>query len=697
MKLTAVGYSDAIQPDYAEARRALGALLAPGQTFELRALPYGRSQVCRSANEAIKAIEEFRHSSGIYYTLNPCRPDLDGSAKDVDITCRRLFLVDIDPERPREASSNDHEKTAAKGVALAVLQYLASEGWPYPAMVDSGNGYHLIYRVDLPNDKLARQWMKSILEALSKRFDTPEAKIDRSVHNASRIAKLPGTWARKGQDTPDRPHRMARLVFTPDTFVPVPLDCLQAIATPPKADEPAPASTLRLKATGGSVAAYCQAALQGECGAVALATEGRRNEVLNLAAFKLGGLIHCGVFSRDEAASQLTHAAKRAGLTDIEIRATINSGLDAGIAEPREVEGRGEAKPAAVATAAVVASGTPLIVRASSITPRKVEFLWPGRVPLGKMTTFAGQGGLGKTLVLCDLAARVSRGGELPFSGGECATAGNVLFISGEDDEDDTLVPRLMEAGADLNRVMFLSAAAQDNFTLAALDLLTSVLDQVGDVRLVVVDPPASYMGDVDDHKNAEVRSVLTPIKRWANDKRLSVIFNTHVNKGGQNAEAAARVMGSVAWVNAVRAAHMFIRDSDDPDKVLFAPIKINIAKRPKGMVYRIVEGEAGPKVEWIEEVDKTADDGLSKDRAKPRQREAAEWLVEVFTGQREIESEHFWRSAKENGISRRSLDDFRLREGWPKCRKVVPPDGSAPFWIWHVPPEWSPVDGIPF
>ena len=164
-------------------------------------------------------------------------------------------------------------------------------------------------------------------------------------------------------------------------------------------------------------------------------------------------------------------------------------------------------------TAKTLPVGSKLITWASDIKPKKVEWLWPGRIPIGKMTTFAGPGGLGKTFVLLDIATRITRGMAWPYAGGECAEPGKVLFISGEDDEDDTLVPRLIEMGADRTKIAFLSTDAHDNFTMAALKLLTDVVDQIGDVRMVAIDPPTSYLGGVDDHKNSELRALLTPLK----------------------------------------------------------------------------------------------------------------------------------------------------------------------------------------
>ena len=159
-----------------------------------------------------------------------------------------------------------------------------------------------------------------------------------------------------------------------------------------------------------------------------------------------------------------------------------------------------------------------------------------------------------------------------------------------------------------------------------------------GDVRMVVVDPPTSYMAGIDDHKNSELRSVLTPLKNWTGRVKAAVILITHVNKpGAQKAEAMNRVMGSAAWVTSVRAAFMFVPDPDDRTRQLFLPLKMNLGKKPQGMAYRIVDGDWAGKVEWLGKVDVTADQAMSKPPPRKRREVAAgEWLIERFREQRE-------------------------------------------------------------
>ena len=424
-----------------------------------------------------------------------------------------------------------------------------------------------------------------------------------------------------------------------------------------------------------------------------------RNNALYESALKLSGLVAAGALDESEVRRALERVAGQIGLgadgDPKEVGRAIDNAFAVGMQTPRDLSGVKAAKPGKAAQQQPQpAPNIPpdeLIVWAHTITPKPVHWLWPGRIPSGKMTTFAGQGGLGKTFVLCDIAARVSKGLEWPFGQGLCADEGKVLFISGEDDEDDTLVPRLIECGADLSRIAFLSAKAQESFTLAALELLTSVMDRMQDVRFVAIDPPTSYLGGVDDHKNAELRGLLTPLKNWAAKRRVAIVLNNHVNKAtGPTVDAASRVMGSVAWVNAVRSAHLFTRDQDDQDKVLMVPIKTNIGKRPPGLAYRI-EPTIGDlaRVEWIEEVHQSADDALSKQTRKPVAKDAVEVLIDMFSRQREWTSDAFWKELNQWKVTGYAFKQVKDALGLPKARKTVAPNGDV-CWTWWVPPDWQ-------
>src|SRR5690606_37816590 len=127
---------------------------------------------------------------------------------DADIIRRRWFPVDIDPVRPSGVSSNEEEHQAALARAVEISEFLGREqGWPAPVMADSGNGAHLLYRIDLPNDNESRDLVKRCLEVLDAIFSDCACAVDTANFNAARIWKMYGTTSRKGDHTEDRPHR----------------------------------------------------------------------------------------------------------------------------------------------------------------------------------------------------------------------------------------------------------------------------------------------------------------------------------------------------------------------------------------------------------------------------------------------------------------------------------------------------------
>jgi hypothetical protein len=175
---------------------------------------------------AAEAVCPDRKAKGVYFTLNPLRPDIlarrcnrvdvakeQEAAADKHVARRRWLLIDADPVRDSLISATDNEKAMAQQRALAVREFLAVLGWPAPVVGDSGNGWHLLYRIDLPADDGGL--VKGVLEALKARFDDPAVKIDGTVFNPSRICKLYGTKACKGDNVFDRPHRCSRLVEVP--------------------------------------------------------------------------------------------------------------------------------------------------------------------------------------------------------------------------------------------------------------------------------------------------------------------------------------------------------------------------------------------------------------------------------------------------------------------------------------------------
>jgi hypothetical protein len=166
----------------------------------------------RTAFEA-EALRLNAQGYNVYIVMNPIKPDFDGDAvRDPDIDYRDLLLIDLDRAGPTDCPATDTEIDAATQLADEIAGYLQAEGWGTPLRMMSGNGVHLYVPLNLPNDAASRDKVKELLEKLAGKFDTPAVQVDTCVHNASRITKIPGTIARKGEPSEGRPWRMARVL-----------------------------------------------------------------------------------------------------------------------------------------------------------------------------------------------------------------------------------------------------------------------------------------------------------------------------------------------------------------------------------------------------------------------------------------------------------------------------------------------------
>jgi len=251
----------ATRADQNKIGRALDLLHPRGSVFEIRAPNCGYdgtiSGVFNDAAVAAKAVAELDNRAlapAIYVTLNPVPPALLARASnrllkkakittgDADIECRSWFFIDVDPRRPAGISATDEEKRSARERASDVRTFLQDVlKWPAPVQNDSGNGFHLLFRINLPNDQTSRITSENALKALDFRFSDERVAIDLKVANAARIIKLPGTVSRKGDDTAERPHRRSEVLELPETLEIVTREQIETLAAmqPPAAAQTA--------------------------------------------------------------------------------------------------------------------------------------------------------------------------------------------------------------------------------------------------------------------------------------------------------------------------------------------------------------------------------------------------------------------------------------------------------------------------
>lgn len=148
------------------------------------------------------------------------------TTSDNDIVTRQWFLVDVDPKRATGVSSSDDEKNAAKKVVNNVFAYLRDLGFSEPIICDSGNGFHLLYRINIDNTDQNKMLLQKMLQVLDMYFSTPKADIDKTVFNAARITKLYGTDSKKGNSTIERPHRESCVLRSPKEIKETPYNLL---------------------------------------------------------------------------------------------------------------------------------------------------------------------------------------------------------------------------------------------------------------------------------------------------------------------------------------------------------------------------------------------------------------------------------------------------------------------------------------
>ena len=236
-----------------ECERAIK-LLHPtdGELFEIRLIGknphYAASGIFSSAETAVKALCNYQAgykkddaalNSTIYISLNPPVQDcyslaqhdkfIEGAltVSDKDIDCLNWLFIDFDPERRTGVSANEDELKLAEDKAHEVYDYLRNMDFPEPVIAMSGNGYHLMYRLDsLANNEENVKMLEDTLKAISAKFSDERVKIDVVNFNPSRICKLWGSLAQKGANTQERPHRMSYIEYTPDDIEAVPVELM---------------------------------------------------------------------------------------------------------------------------------------------------------------------------------------------------------------------------------------------------------------------------------------------------------------------------------------------------------------------------------------------------------------------------------------------------------------------------------------
>lgn len=334
-------------------------------------------------------------------------------------------------------------------------------------------------------------------------------------------------------------------------------------------------------------------------------------------------------------------------------------------------------------------------VRLSEIAERPVDWLWHQRLPLGKLTILAGDPGLGKTFLACDLVARITTGRPMPD--GTPAFQGcrhEALWVSAEDDDADTTLPRIRMLGGDCTRVHSLQfvvdAGAERSLDLNAhLEHLDGWLAEHAAVRLAVLDPLSAFLGRIDTHRNSDVRGLLSPLSKLAARRRVALLALTHLAKG-DGTTAAYRSIGSVAFIAAARSAWLVSKDAKDHDRRILTCIKSNHqSESVGGLAFRI--GPAWTGIAWEKgQIDVTADQApaaLNQTKQKETGREKAEaWLRTRMKPGEWYPAKELEKEAKALGFNvHGTLQQAREALGIVKPENVRKVDKG---WEWRLPQD---------
>jgi putative DNA primase/helicase len=329
---------------------------------------------------------------------------------------------------------------------------------------------------------------------------------------------------------------------------------------------------------------------------------------------------------------------------------------------------------------------------ASSYTMRAISWFWPGRFAIGKLAIIGGLPDKGKGLISCSLIAACTSDEiiELPCNEGR-TPKGRAIWFSAEDDIEDTVVPRLVAAGADLNKVeivgMTKNAHGERMFNLATdLELLRLKIEEFGDVVLVIIDPVSAYLGvgKINNSSTTDVRAVLAPLTRLAEEKKISVIGVMHFNKKADVTNAMLRIADSLAYVAAARHVYATVDDPDDDTARLFVKAKNNLAPDKNALRYRVGVRMVGhdpdskqeiwaPHIEWdAKHVEITATEAMQASSGKASPRHEAEDFLRSKLAYGPVLVSDIDEEAKAHGISvSGALKRARTKLG-VTCRKEV-------------------------
>ena len=331
------------------------------------------------------------------------------------------------------------------------------------------------------------------------------------------------------------------------------------------------------------------------------------------------------------------------------------------------------------------------MINMESVKVEQIEWLLYPFIPFGKVTIIQGDPGEGKTTMVLQIIAKLTRGKRSLLNQNSQKAAQkdseknlkhevlsqdnpmqpvNVIYQTAEDGLGDTIKPRLLAAGADCSRVLVIDDREQP---LTMLDVRLEEAIMQTKARMVVLDPIQGFLGtDVDMHRANEIRPLMKRVAVLAEKYHCAIILIGHMNKNS-NGKSSYRGLGSIDFQAAARSVLIVGRLKDEPETRVMCHVKSSLAPEGKSIAFRL-DKETG--FQWIGEYDISADDLLSGDARGQKSRIAKEFLLDILAdggmAQKKIEEE-----ASKQGIKKKTLRNAKQELEIDSVKR-----GNQWFWI---------------
>ena len=306
------------------------------------------------------------------------------------------------------------------------------------------------------------------------------------------------------------------------------------------------------------------------------------------------------------------------------------------------------------------------IIRMSDVELTPVEWLWKPYLPFGKLSVLQGNPGEGKTYFAMHLAAACTSGKLLPNM--ERMEPFNVIYQTAEDGLGDTVKPRLIEAGADLDRVLVIDDS-EVQLTLSDERIEKAIIEN--NAKLVIIDPIQAYLGaDVDMNRANEVRPIFMRLGQVAQRTGCAILLIGHLNKAA-GMQSLQRGLGSIDIAAAVRSVMFIGKLKHDPTMRILTHEKSSLA--PPGASLAFSLGDEGG-FRWVGEYDITADEMLSgiEPQRETKTQQAKDLICTLLAGGKQVLSEDIDKAALERGIPGRTVRDAKRELGDALKSKIV-------------------------